>query len=139
MTTTVTIEEGLVAFFKADAGVAALVGTRVRTGVARQNETRPFLVVQPPSIEPVYSAAGGTGLAETTVNIHCEAQSYADARELSETVRKLFRDGYQGNMQGVDVRACYARIRGNVPTVVSGDQEGFRSVTVELQIFHREP
>ncbi len=139
MTTTKTLEEGLVAYLAAQADIAALVGDRIRTGVARQNEQRPFLVVAPPVIEPIYSAAGGVGLAESRIEIHCEAASYAEARTLAETVRKKFKDGFQGNLGGVEVRAIYATVRGNPPRVVSGDQEGFRSVTVELQVFHEEP
>jgi len=139
VTTTKTLEEGLVAYLLSQADIAAVVSDRVRTGVARQNEQRPFLVVGPPTIEPQYTAAGGAGLAESRIEVHCEAASYREARELAELIRKKFKDGFQGNMEGVEVRALYATVRGNTPRVVSGDQEGFRSVTVELQVFHEEP
>jgi len=134
-----TLEQALVLWLLSQPDIVTYVGDRIRTGVAPQNERRPFIVIGPPRIEPQYSAAGGSGLAESRVEITCEARSYAEAREIAELIRGLFADGWRGDLGGLFVHACYASLRGNHPQVIGGDQEGFRSATVELHVFHELP
>lgn len=70
---------------KNDAGVAALVGTRIYPLVLPQNPTYPAISYQRISTRPVQTR-GGNGLAFVRMQVDCFATGYTAAKQLSDAV-----------------------------------------------------
>lgn len=98
-----TIESGLYRHLSADAGVSALVGTRIHKGIATQNQTRPYITLFPVSNPKLRSLTGPSGLANPRIQIDSWGDTYASAKSVAEAVRKAL-DGFRGLMGSVRVR-----------------------------------
>lgn len=96
-----TLESDLYGYLTADAGVAAVVGTRVYPLRPTQNPTLPYLTYQLISRRDVHSTDGASGLANTLVQIDAWGATYADVVSAFEAVRKCL-NGYRGAIaQGI--------------------------------------
>lgn len=81
----------------ADAGVAAIVGTRIFPVVVRQNTTLPGLTYRRlPGGERTYSLTGRGGFTSVIVALYAWATDYATARNLADQVRDAL-DAYTSN------------------------------------------
>lgn len=120
--------------------VASLVNSRIRSGQADQRDDRPVIVVRLQGEEPGYTAAGGDGLSEGFLRIECEGTTYAEARLISDEIKTLFRAGLRGELgqdgSQITVRGVFVRdMRANPQGMKSGDQVGFPSISMDLDVW----
>ena len=131
-----TIKKGLIDYLLTQTAVTNLVSTRIRPGVIEQGLARPHLRVDQTGGDVHYSMAGNTGLAETFLDITCEADSEKEANELAETVRKEI-DGFAGTWGSETVRASFWRgTRDTRTPPTSGGEVGLPSQTVAVEVMH---
>lgn len=103
------LEEGLVSHLKNNAGVAALVGTRVHPLILPQQATQPALVYLIVSDDRPQSHSGPTGLARPRIQIDCWSATistggtYGQAKAIERAVRAAL-EGFIGTMGTVSVR-----------------------------------
>ena len=76
----------LVAYLKADAGLVALIGTRVWSNILPQGSTLPAVVFQQISRAPVHHRSGADGLATARWQFACNARSYGAARGVADAL-----------------------------------------------------
>lgn len=96
------IDAGLVAHLKADANIAAYVGTRVYHQILPQNPTLPALVYSAVSEQRRMLLTTPDGLIGAQYSIDCFARTVADCKLLSEAVR-LSLNGLTGSLGGVSI------------------------------------
>lgn len=132
-----TPEEALHGHLQNLPGLNTLVGGRIRTGAAGAKDPRPFVVIQPPpAISPMQHTTGAVGMAETIIPIHCEGNTYKQARDISVLIFEEFKPGFHGDMNGLYVSHASPDIRAKSPAVVGGDDQSFHSVEVHLTLVH---
>lgn len=86
-----TLEEALVSHLEVDAGVSALVGTRIYPLVVPQDADLPAIAYQRISGPREYALDGHTGAARARVQVTSVAESYSGAKALSVAVRAAMR------------------------------------------------
>ena len=98
-----SVQTDLVTFLLADAGISALVGTRIYPGgQLPQNPTLPAITYKLISGNWIQTATGAAGLAGPRMQIDCWAETYAGADALFELVRlRINGKGDGGNIQGM--------------------------------------
>lgn len=97
------IEEALRAVLLADAGVAALVGTRVYPLVLPQAGTLPAITYQVVAGDADYVMEGASGLAFKRVQVDCWADTYSAAAGLRAAVTAAL-GGFAGSAGSPAVR-----------------------------------
>lgn len=100
-----TIEEALRTYTLADAGVTALVGTRMYPRKLPQTPTLPALVYQRIDTRRGHDMAGADALPRPRMQVTCWATTPAGAYALAAAVRVRL-DGYRGTMGTVAVGSC---------------------------------
>jgi len=81
-----SLEASLYSFLAADAGVAALVSTRIYPAIIPQTGLQPCIVYNKQSRDRQQLFCGVDGLLRTTVDIDCYAKIYDDAVGLANAV-----------------------------------------------------
>ena len=97
------IEEALKAKLIADATILGLVSTRVYPGIIPQSGTMPCIMYRQIFGGRDHVMAGASGLVHSTYEIICVADTYAEAKSVSEAVRSEL-DGYNGTASGVVIQ-----------------------------------
>lgn len=103
------IEEALLYHLEHDAGVLALVGSRVYPLIIPQDVDLPAIAYQRIDGPRVRSQSGPSHLAHPRIQITCQASMYSSAKALAGAVRASL-DGYRGLMGGaggVQVYGCF--------------------------------
>jgi hypothetical protein len=100
-----TLEEALVLQLQNDAGVSALVSTRIYPLVVPQDATLPAIAYQRISGPRAYSHSGPTGAVQARMQITSVASDYSGAKALSAAVRSAMRS-FRGT-GGLDVDAVF--------------------------------
>lgn len=134
-----TITEAVRAYLVAQAGITALVSTRVRTTQADESDALPYILLTTVSDYSEYSMAGEVGLARSRVQVDCIGGTPLSASNVSEAVRSAM-SGYRGLMSSVAVRRCH-RIDRTGPEMygpVDGSQRGKYRVRMDFSIDYRE-
>jgi len=99
-------EEGLYWHLSHDAGVIALVGSRIYPQVIPQDVALPAMAYQRISGPRDHTHSGPSGLARARVQITCSASSYSQAKGVAAAVRESV-DGFKGTMLDVTVGAAF--------------------------------
>lgn len=103
------IEQGLVTYLLARAGVTALVAARIYPEIVPQAEkgedNYPAITYQVISEPNVRSLSGASGLAYPRIQINCWSRRYSVTKALRNAVRDAL-DGYRGSMGDVTVHEC---------------------------------
>lgn len=97
------MEEAIIAKLLADAGVSALVGTRVRPMSLPQGEPLPAITVRRIDGGPTYCDDGESGLATGRVQIDTWGTTYADAKGAARAVTDSL-SAFVGTVSGVSFR-----------------------------------
>ena len=93
------MEEDLIAYLAADAGVAALAGDRVRPHLRPQGEALPSVTLSRISGGPLYADDGEVGLLSARMQIDAWGETYSSAKTLARAVTERLsavRDVVQG-------------------------------------------
>jgi hypothetical protein len=99
----ISIEDGLAAFLAANAGISALVSTRVYKNKLPQTVTMPALTFQRidgPRLL-THDTSGKTGTASPRFQFSAWGASYSSAKGVTDAVRAAL-NGYQGTMGTTD-------------------------------------
>lgn len=100
-----TVEEWLVAHLKADAGVSALVSSRIYPLLLPEGAALPAISYQTVGDVLHYSHSGNSKLRRARVQITCHADTYAGAKSLAGAVKTSLA-GYRGSGGGLDVHGA---------------------------------
>lgn len=88
-----------------DAGVVALVSTRISPEWRREGTALPAIVYSVDSRAPVRTLTGTTSLAEFSVSIDCIAETMSGARALAVVVSDVLNDNtIYGVVDGTQIR-----------------------------------
>jgi hypothetical protein len=129
------IEATLFTLLTANAGVTALVGTRVYPVQLPQAPTTPAVSYQLISEHREGSFAGPSGLPGTLIQVDSWSDTYLGVKTLATAVR-LALDGYQGTPAGGD--RIQASILENQSDIFEPDVKLFR-VLQEFRLWWDEP
>lgn len=120
-----SIETGIYAVLTGDAGVSALVGTRIYPLVVPQDASLPAIAYQRVSGGPTYTQDGDANLTPARFQFTCLGSSYSQAKAVATAVRAAI-SGASGTWDDVTVGACL------VETDQDGWAEAFQSPVVRL-------
>lgn len=93
------MEAALFKHLSTQAGVTALVGTRIYPLVLPQNVAYPAIRYQRISTPRVYSKSGPSGDSRPRLQIDCWALTYGDAKRLADAVETAMK-GFAGTHNG---------------------------------------
>lgn len=100
------LEEGIYAHLTDDAGVAALVGTRIYPLQVPQDVTLPAVAYQRISGPRDHAHDGPTGLVRARVQFSALGSTYLEAKTVTEALRAAL-DGFKGTMGTVEVQTVF--------------------------------
>jgi len=80
------IEEELLIYLKAHAGLSALTSTRIYGGEATQGIAKPYLVYNRQSTDKEYSHDGYSGLQRIYMDFECYGSTYLSAKQVADQV-----------------------------------------------------
>jgi hypothetical protein len=123
-----TIEEAIYSHLIADAGVSALVSTRVYPLTIPQDIALPAIAYQRISGPRIAAHDGPTGLARARIQVTCQASTYTAAKGLAMEVRQAL-DGFRGSVttegdELVEVEASF----------LANEWDGYETVTGQSTI-----
>ena len=128
------LEVGLYAKLSGDAGVSALVGTRIYPLLMPQEPTLPAIVYQRISTVPLgQSHQGGNHLNRARMQLACHATTILAAKQLAQAVWRAL-DGDSGTWSNVTVQSC---LRANELDGYEPEVEAYR-VTADYLIVYEE-
>lgn len=114
-----TIETALYAIIIGDATVYSLIETRVYPNIIPQGADMPAVTYQQISGVRDHAFSGPNGLVSARFQINCWSDSYSEARQLSEAVRKLL-DGYSGTVNTREIQSIMLENEGDMPQISAG-------------------
>jgi hypothetical protein len=127
------MEEVIAALLVADAGVAAIAGTRIYWSEKPQGSAWPAVVLHKITGLRDYEMDQPTGLVQARVQADCWAKTYGDAVRLSRAVNTAL-GGYSG---GIIQGAFIETERQSFEKSADG-AEKFHRVSLDFQIWHTE-
>jgi len=104
---TATIEGAIVAHLQADAGVSAIVGTKIHPFAGAEDFPRPKLTYWRVDTQRQFSNQGPTMTPRARFQLDAWADNYLTARQLLDAVRQAL-DGYIGVMNGWTIQGIHA-------------------------------
>jgi hypothetical protein len=84
--------------------VTNLVGTRIFPDMATQQAVYPFVVYEISNTAPTNTKDGPSGLDEVTVNVMAYSNSYAEAQNIADKIRRAI-DRTRGTFAGVVIQS----------------------------------
>jgi len=100
------INEGFFAHLTTDAGVVALVGSRVYPLVVPQDATLPAIAYQQISGPRDHTHSGPSGLVRARMQLTFVGSSYSEAKAVADAARAAL-DGFAGQMGSVTVGGAF--------------------------------
>jgi hypothetical protein len=100
------MEQDFVALLLADAGISALVGTKINWGIAEQGDSPPYIVLNIVSDPPDYTFEGQDDLKTTRVQIDSRALTYLAMWSLKEAVRTKL-SGFKGTQGSTQFQGIF--------------------------------
>ena len=97
-----TVETAVRAVLVGASGVTDLVSTRVYPSGAPSSVTKPFVVYEVDTLEPVDALDGHTGITFASFTITSWGASYSDAKAVADAVRTALND-YSGTSDSVSI------------------------------------
>lgn len=135
-----SIESALFTHLTEDAGVSALVGLRVYPQRRPQKGgSLPCIVYTRTGGEHVHHLLGVSGLCRADFDLDCQAETYIEAKALSEAVRNAMDGVRNRTVGGVNIRSM--TLQGDSDTDYgpeNSSDENVVSVSTEYQIWHVE-
>ena len=102
------VETALYTILSGDAGVTALISTRMYPVVIPQDVSLPAVAYQRISTARVYSHDGPSCLARPRFQFSCTATTYSAARAVANAIRAAL-DGYNDTANGVRIMAAFTQ------------------------------
>lgn len=118
-----------------DAGVSALVGTKIYWSEIPQGKTRPVICLHLVSELNNHTMGGTVDLEDATVQVDCWGDTWTDAITLSEAVKAAL-DGYSGTVGSTVFQGVFKRSE-RQDFQKPGNGEGkYHRVSSDYQVFH---
>ncbi len=129
------MEQALVALMLADAGITALVSTRIQWVFGPQASTSPYIVMSRVSGVRDYSYQGPTTFIESRVQIDCWGLTYASTKEVARACETKL-SGYRGIQGTTDFKGMFLE---NERDGFEDDQTPTRHfrVSLDFMILHK--
>ena len=127
------LEEAVYSRLTGNAGVSALVSTRVYPNKIPQEAALPAVAYQRISARRVKAHAAPTGLARVRVQVTCVSRSYSEVKALAAAVRTAMQ-GVMGSVGGVTLQGSWLETDADE----YGDAETLHSVRQDYMIWHTE-
>jgi hypothetical protein len=108
------IIEDIAAFLAADAGVSALIGTRIYPMLLPQNATKPAVVYSQVSGVRVTTHDKAKNFTDQVYQLQCIADDPKSVKNLSEKVRQAM-EGFQGTMGATNVQGVFMTAERDAP------------------------
>ena len=127
------IEDGLYSYLKINAGVAAIVSSRIYPLVMAQKTALPAITYQTTALKPDRNMAGNTGRMTATIQLNAWAETYIEVKTLAEALRAALND-YSGAMGSDTIQ------RSGVESETDGwdEETGFFRVGMQVKIIYYE-
>lgn len=104
-----TLERAIIDRIKADATMAALVGTKVFVGVANPNTQLPYVLIQQISAVPLYHMLGDSNVHQTRYQFEFYSTVYGSVLTARDRLIQIF-SGFRGDLRPTGVVAYPAVI-----------------------------
>lgn len=131
------LEEAVYSRLNGNAGVSAIVGTRIYPEKIPQEATLPAVAYARISARRARSHSGPGGLARPRIQVTCVAASYSEAKALAAATRKALDGigvGGPVTVGGVEVHGSWL----DTDADEYGDAEGLHSVRQDFVFWCRE-
>lgn len=126
-------EQALIDLLKADASVAAIVGTRIYFTQAPQTPVLPYAVMFRVDGPRVYGMEGASGLVAARVQIDIYSKTAKQARDVGRTIRQVL-SGFRGEQSGVNLQAVLLLDEGDGYE----DSPELQRVTHDYRVWYQE-
>ena len=130
------VEDGLYAELAGNAGVSAIVGTRIYPEQRPQNSAVPAITYQRVSVERLQTLTGPVALTNVRVQINCYDNNYSGVKTLSVAVRSAL-DGVVNSLGGTTIQQAWLEGGDTDLGVIDGDSE-VRQVSLDFIIVLQE-
>ena len=127
------IEAALFAVVTGDAGVAALIGTRLYPGHLPQNPTYEAMTYRRVNTGRPHAHDGPGDLAKARFQFSCFGATYSAARTLANTLRTAI-DGYKGTVAGVRIDGILFIDEQDAYE----DETGVYMLPIDFRVIHKE-
>ncbi len=114
-----SVETELYFLLTNDAGVTAIISTRIYPNIALQGAALPHLVYKQLSGPRDEVMEGPSGLVESRFEMNCWSDTYSETRDLADAVRALL-DGYSGTADAVEIQAIHLVDESDTPALTPG-------------------
>ena len=131
------MKEALRAHLLADAGVSALVGTRIAWGGRPRGSAMPSVALHLIDGQRDYAMQAPTGLVRARVQADCWALTYADATSTSRAVLAAL-SGLRQTVAGVQFQGIFAIDQRDLSEDGTGADEVFYRESLDFEIWHSE-
>lgn len=129
------MEEALRSILAADAGVTALVSSRLYWGLAPQSVTGDFVAMYVVSGNRDYHMSAASGLRETRVQFDCWASSYGAAKTIARAVESAL-SGFSGSQSGKALRGVFVNSERDDNESDTADTASRYRTSLDLIIWH---
>ncbi len=135
-----TVETALFNYLSNEAGMTALVNTRIYASTPPSSPVYPFVTFQVLNNQPAHHMGGAVGLTEVLMQIDAWAFLVSEQQSISEALRNLL-DGFRGQMgtELLEVRKCFLETRN---TFQEPDKQGknlpVHRASLDFSIWHEE-
>lgn len=129
------MEEALIAYLLADAGVTAVVGDRVTPGQRQQGGDLPAAVVHLIGADTQYDDAGTTGLVSSLIQVDCWGDTYAAAKQAARAIKTALKN-FDGTTGGVDFQAVFLEREQDFAPSGGGQAEYPHRTTLDFNPWH---
>jgi uncharacterized protein DUF3168 len=132
------IEASLETYLKNNAGIAALVASRIYPQLIPENPTYPAISYEKTSGEHERSLTGSSGLAMADFELECWAKTYGGAKSVADAVRNAL-DGFSGMMGTDAVSEVHLDSDSDLFEISAGNEmQRLYGVQLSLTIWYRE-
>jgi hypothetical protein len=131
------MREALRAHLLADAGLAALVGTRVSWPWRQRGDALPSVTLRRIDAVRDYTMGGPSGLVRSRVQVDCWAATYDSATVVSRAAVAAL-SGMRETVSDIDFQGAFADDERDLTDEGSGADEVLHRVSVDFLIWHSE-
>lgn len=133
-----SVKGGLASHLKADAAVAAVVGTRVHHYPVPQGVALPYVEFERQDTEHIRHLDGPSGLRRTEFSVTCYSRDSAEVEALAEAVRESL-DGWRGAWSGVRVTCVFLEeMDDSASADIDGGEEQIHRIGMDFTVWHVE-
>jgi hypothetical protein len=129
------MNEALIAYLLADAGVSSAVSSRVYWNTIPQGSKMPAIVMTMVFDGPVYESNGESGLVEGRVQFDCYGNTYASAKSASRAIRNAL-SGKRFTQDTIKFNSCFLNSEtDNFDSLNDGADKRHR-VVLDMTLWH---